>query len=74
MWAQVKLQDLLKMRGLDRQRPLLAKALYLGAPPTDQKERLRLRDVLVIKGYEGFKAEMLESFLSNLKQTARAEL
>jgi TIR domain len=68
MWAQVKLQDLIKLPGLGRTQPLLAKALYLGAPPNNQKERLRTRDVLLIKGYQGFKAEMLESFLSRLKQ------
>jgi hypothetical protein len=68
MWAQVKLQDLIKLPGLGRTQPLLAKAIYLGTPPNAQKERLRARDVLVIKGYEGFKAEMLEPFLSRLKQ------
>lgn len=72
MWAQVKLQDLIKLPGLGRSQPLLAKALYLAGPPNDQKERLRARDVLVIKGYEGFKAEMLEPFLSRLKQSLRA--
>ena len=72
MWAQVKLQDLIKLPGLGRSQPLLAKALYLGAPQNDLKEKLRARDVLLIKGYQGFNAEILESFLSHLKQGPRA--
>jgi hypothetical protein len=71
MWAQVKLQDLIKLPGLGRTQPLLAKAIYLAAPPSSQKERFRYGELVVIKGYDGFKAEMLESFLSRLKPAPR---
>ncbi|MBM4259338.1 MAG: DUF4062 domain-containing protein [Deltaproteobacteria bacterium] len=71
MWAQVKMQDLLKLQGLGRSQPLLAKALYLAAPSNPQKERLRSREVVVIKGYDGFKAEVLEPFLSRLQNGPR---
>jgi hypothetical protein len=71
MWAQVKLQDLIKLPGLGRKQPLLAKAIYLAAPPSSHKECFRYGDLAVIKGYDGFKAEILEFFLSRLKQAPR---
>jgi len=71
-WAQLKRLELLKLAGLGRDRPLRAKAFYLSVPTTSQKERFRCPGALVIKNYQGFDPETLESFLAHLKQGSTA--
>ncbi|MGH8582979.1 MAG: TIR domain-containing protein [Gammaproteobacteria bacterium] len=66
-WAQLKRLELLKLAGLGRERPLLAKAFYLSTPATSQKERFRCPDALVIKEYGGFNQESLAPFLAPLQ-------
>jgi hypothetical protein len=73
-WAQFKRLELLKLLGFGRDRPLLAKAFYLGPPMTSQKERFRCPDALVIKNYEGFNQEPLAVFLAKLEQSNRASV
>jgi hypothetical protein len=71
-WAQLKRLELLKLPGFGRDRPLLAKAFYLSAPTTGQKERFRCPDALVIRNYQGFNTEPLAPFLAKLQQFNRA--
>ncbi len=70
-WAKLKRLELLKLAGAGRDRPLLAKAFYLSAPTTDQKERLRYPDTMVIRNYQGLNTETLAPFLARLKQIQR---
>ncbi len=67
-WAQLKRLELLKLAGAGRDRPLLAKAFYLSAPTTNQKERFRCPNAIVMKSYQGFDSATLTPFLDQLKQ------
>jgi len=69
-WASTKLRDLSKLPGY-RRRPLMAKAIYLAAPPTNEKERLYYSDLVVIRGYAGFSSDGLAPFLAQIKQSHR---
>ncbi len=71
-WAQLKRLELLKLAGAGRDRPLLAKAFYLSAPTTNQKERFRCPGALVVKNYQGFDTATLAPFLAHLRQAQRA--
>jgi hypothetical protein len=71
-WAQLKRLELLKLAGAGRDRPLLAKAFYLSAPTTNQKDRFRCPNAIVMKSYQGFDSATLTPFLDHLKQAQRA--
>ena len=71
-WAQLQRLESLKLAGLGRDRPLRAKAFYLSVPTTSQKERFRCPGAFVIKNYQGFDSEPLESFMAHLKPVGTA--
>jgi len=66
LWVQRKLYDLRKAFGLGRQRPFLAKAVFVGAPQKQEKERFRTQDAMVISALQGFPADTLAPFLRPL--------
>lgn len=68
IWLRIKLRELQKIAGYGRSAPLLAKAIYMGGPRTDAKERLRDREATIIKNYEAFSPESLRPFLSHLRE------
>jgi len=68
IWLRMKLRELHKVAGYGRSRPLLAKCVYVGAPRTDAKERIRERDVTVVKNYENSSPDGLKAFLSQLRK------
>ncbi|HYE65500.1 MAG TPA: TIR domain-containing protein [Pyrinomonadaceae bacterium] len=67
IWMRMKQRELQKLAGYERERPLLAKAIYVGGPPTEAKERLRDRDTLVIKSFAGFNPASVVPFLEQLR-------
>ncbi|HKP72270.1 MAG TPA: TIR domain-containing protein [Pyrinomonadaceae bacterium] len=73
LWLRMKLRELQKIAGYGRTAPLLAKAIYAGAPRTDAKERLRDRDTLIVKHYEQFSPESLQGFLAELRKAKGAQ-
>jgi len=48
LWLRRKLRELQKSAALARDRPLLARAIYVGAPGTPQKERFRTHEAMLI--------------------------
>jgi hypothetical protein len=68
IWLRMKLRELQKIAGYGRTAPLLAKAIYVGAPRTDAKERLRDRETMIIKNYESLSPDHLRAFLDHLRQ------
>jgi hypothetical protein len=66
LWVQRKLFDLRKVFGLGRERPFLAKAVVVGAPEKQEKERFRTQDAMVIRAPQGFSADALAPFLGPL--------
>lgn len=67
-WAQMKRQELLKLPGLGRSKPILAKAFYISGEKTQQKERFRSNEALVIKDYDGFIPDSLAPFLARIQE------
>jgi hypothetical protein len=66
-WAQMKLNDLRRVETTRPNRPLV-KAIYIGAPATDQKSRLRTHEALVITNYEAFEPRVLLPLLDELRR------
>jgi hypothetical protein len=70
-WAQMKRLELLKLSGLGRMKPVLAKAFYISGDQTPQKERFRSNEAIVIKRYGGFLSESLVPFLAAIGRAQR---
>jgi hypothetical protein len=68
-WLRAKLFDLRKIAGYGRTKPLLAKAIYIGAPVTPAKERFRTLEATVIKQHYEFALDVLEPFLKQISAT-----
>jgi hypothetical protein len=67
LWLRRKLRELQKSSGLGRQTPFLAKAIYVAGPPTQQKERFRtLEAMLLLEPAGGFEPDALAPFLAAL--------
>jgi hypothetical protein len=71
-WVQMKRQELLKLPGLGRSKPILAKAFYISGEKTQQKERFRSNEALVIKHYGGFIPGSLAPFLARIQEARGA--
>ena len=48
LWLRRKLRELQKSAALGRERPLLARGIYVGGPATPQKERFRTHEAMLI--------------------------
>lgn len=68
IWLRMKMRELQKIAGYGRTAPLVAKAIYLGAPRTDAKERVRDHDFHIVKEYGAFAPAHLETFLTQLRK------
>lgn len=66
-WLRAQLRELMKAPGFGREKPMLARAIYLGAPPSPAKERFRTREAEVIRGAEPFSPPSLASFIGALR-------
>ncbi len=64
LWLRRKLRELQKSAALGRERPLLARAIYVGAPVTPQKERFRTHEaMLILEPAGGFDPSLLAPLL-----------
>jgi hypothetical protein len=70
-WVRAKLRDLMKAPGLGREKPMLAKLVYIDAPPTPQKQRFRTNEAMVIAAADKFSPETLAPFLDVIKSGAK---
>jgi len=71
LWLRSKLRDLLKIAGYGRTTPLLCKAVFLMDSVTPQKERFRSHEVMVINGLGGFKADLIQTFVRDVKKQVK---
>ncbi len=69
LWLSSKLRDLKKLPGFDGYKPKLATVVYEGSPATQQKERFRSRDSIIIKNFDTFTPQSLEPLMSAVKQS-----
>jgi hypothetical protein len=64
LWLRRKLREMQKSAGLGRERPWLARAIYVAAPLTPQKERFRTLETTILHEQPGgFEPSLLEPFL-----------
>ena len=66
-WVSIKMSDLQKAFGYGRQKPMRAKAVFIGAPETKLKQRYQSREALVIRSFGAFMPEALTGFLAQLR-------
>ncbi|HEV2987631.1 MAG TPA: toll/interleukin-1 receptor domain-containing protein [Candidatus Angelobacter sp.] len=66
-WLKTQLRELIKLQGLERRVPLLAKAFYLAAPQSQAKELFDSNMAPVIRNYGEFDPRKLQPFLAQLE-------
>jgi hypothetical protein len=66
VWFDNKLADLEKLAGLDRERPLAARAIYLAAPETPPKMAVYDPDSIIIEQYGPFAPADLTDLVARL--------
>lgn len=67
-WLRTKMFDLQKAQGWGRNRPMLAKGVYMTGPLTDEKQRFRTHEVpVVIKNFGEFSPDHLQPFLDAMR-------
>lgn len=68
LWLRSKLWDLQKAAGWGRTKPMRAKAIYVSGQATEEKKRLRTREVpLVMRNFPTFSPETLQPFIAAIK-------
>ncbi|MFL6199346.1 MAG: hypothetical protein ACJ76J_09230 [Thermoanaerobaculia bacterium] len=68
-WLRRKLRELQKSAGLGREKPLLARGIYVGNPLNPQKERFRTLEATVLREpADGFSSDVLAPFLAEIAQ------
>jgi hypothetical protein len=65
-WLRTKLRDLQKAFGYGRQRPFLAKAVFLADPERADKERFKAHDIMILNGFGPFAPSKLLPFVEKL--------
>lgn len=65
-WLRTKQRDLVRARGLGRERPFRAIAVYAAAPETPAKRLLRSTEATIIRRFEPFAAAAMEPFRAAL--------
>ena len=72
MWLRMKLRELQKLAGYGREKPMLAKAIYISAPQTDQKLRFKTHEAMTITNFGDFTPNVLTPFFDQIRQAKGA--
>ena len=67
LWLRAKLREISKIAGQGRSKDFLARLVYVGAPHSDEKERYRTREAIVVKHFETFSPAVLAPFISEVQ-------
>jgi hypothetical protein len=68
-WLRRKLREIQKSAGQGREKPLLARGIYVAPPGTPRKERFRTLEALVLREpAAGFSPAVLDPFLAEIAQ------
>jgi len=71
-WLRRKLREIQKSAGYGRTKPAPVVGILLIAPKTPEKERFRTHEALVIPQWDGFSPDLLQPFVSGVKQGGQA--
>jgi hypothetical protein len=66
-WVRTNIEDLDKAYGYGREQDWGARAVYVGAPPNEQKEDFYTIEMPVIRNLSGFNPEDLRKFVSAVR-------
>jgi hypothetical protein len=69
LWLRSKMRDFMKVAGYGRITPLDAKAVYIADPLSDQKERFRSHELMVINGINGFNPQLMNDYIDKIKSS-----
>jgi hypothetical protein len=73
VWLRRKLRELQRSGGLGREKPWLARAIYVAGPATPQKERLRTLEAKVLhEPATGFDSSVVDALLSDIESAKGA--
>lgn len=73
LWLRRKVRELQKSTALEREKPSLARAIYIGAPATPQKERFRTHEGMLIREpANGFDPSVLAPLLGEIAKARGA--
>ncbi|MBS1809643.1 MAG: TIR domain-containing protein [Acidobacteria bacterium] len=72
MWLRMKLRELQKLAGYGRAKPMLAKAVYVASPQTDQKLRFKTHEAMTITNFGDFTPTALAPFVNQILQAKGA--
>lgn len=68
-WLRRKMRELQKSAALEREKPWLARAIYVAGPPTPQKERFRTHELTLIREPSaGFDGSVLAPLLAQIEK------
>jgi hypothetical protein len=71
-WLRMKLRELVKLPGYGRTVPLLVKAVYIGGPESEPKDRFKTLEAQVIRNYGEFNPKTLDPFLAQVSRAKGA--
>ncbi len=66
-WVGSMKSDLMRLPAMGRTKPLEEKVIYLAGPANPDKEKFKSNDIEIINGLEGFKPELFDLFIKNMK-------
>ena len=71
-WLRRKLREIQKSAGYGRTKSMPVVGISLVAPRTPEKERFRTHEALVIQQWDGFSPDLLQPFVSRVKEGGQA--
>ena len=71
-WLRMKLRELVKLPGYGRTVPLHVKAIYIGGPESEPKDRFKTLEAQVIRNYGEFNPKILDPFLAQVSKAKGA--
>jgi len=69
-WLRTKMRDLIRVRGLGRDKPLKGSAIYVAEPQDDDKQEFATREAILIREGGEFSPAALEPFIAAIKQAS----
>ena len=70
-WLRTKQNDLQKIAGYGRAKPMLAQAIYAGPPETAAKQRYRTREALLLRNFGDFTPDAIQPFIEEINKAKR---
>ena len=67
-WLRTKMRDMIRIRGLGRDKPLRGSAIYVAEPQDDDKQEFATREAQLMGERGEFSPAVLEPFIAAIKR------